>query len=348
MKGTSVFLDHVAGRAAAARVVDGRLEDFLVDPPADGPVPVGTIYRAVVDRPVKGQGGVFVRLPEGQTGFLRQPKGLSAGQSILVQTTGFAEPGKALPMTLRLLFKSKYAIVTPDAPGLNVSRQIRDEDRRVELKHLADAAMEDCAHGLILRSEAAGATEDEIAADISAVRSLAETILAETAGDPERLLDGADSHALAWREWGVPDEVVTEAGCFADRGVLDALAEALSPELPLPGGGGLVVEPTRALVAVDVNTGTDFSPAAALKANIEAARALPRSLRLRGLGGQIAVDFAPLSKKDRRQVEQVLRTAFRSDPVETALIGWTPLGHFEIQRKRERLPIDRAIRDALA
>ena len=60
------------------------------------------------------------------------------------------------------------------------------------------------------------------------------------------------------------------------------------------------------LVAVDVNTGADTSPAAALKANIAAAKALPRALRLRGLGGQVVVDFAPLSKKDRRQIEQVL------------------------------------------
>ncbi|RYH08038.1 ribonuclease E/G [Tropicimonas sp. IMCC6043] len=347
MKGTSVFLDHIAGRAAAARFVDGTLDDFLVDPPADGPDPVGTIHRAIVERPAKGQGGVFVRIADGATGFLRHAKGLSAGQSVLAQTTGFAEPGKATPMTQKLLFKSKYAIVTPEAPGLNVSRQIRDEERRVELKSLAEAAMESSEHGLILRSGAAAAADDEIAEDIAAMRSLAEAILSDGEGTPERLLEGADSYALAWREWGDPDEVVTQEDCFVGRGVLDALAETLALETALPGGGGLVVEPTRALVAVDVNTGTDFSPAAALKANLAAARALPRCLRLRGLGGQITVDFAPLPKKDRRQIEQALRTAFRSDPVETALVGWTPLGHFEAQRKRERLPLDRAVREAL-
>ncbi|WP_116134221.1 ribonuclease E/G [Tropicimonas sp. IMCC34043] len=346
MKGTSVLLDQIAGRRAAARLADGRLEDFLIDPPEDGPPMPGTILRAVVERPVKGQGGLFLRLSEGQA-FLREAKGLSPGQSVLVQVTGYAEPGKAVPVTHRLLFKSKFAIVTPDAPGLNVSRQIHDEMLRGELKALAEDLMADSSFGLIIRSEAAEADEAEIVEDIAEMRSLAESIAADRDGPPETLLEGADAHALAWREWGRPDEVVTDPGCFASRGVLDDLAIVAGIEERLPGGGSLIVEPTRALVAIDVNTGGDHSPAAALKANIEAARALPRALRLRGLGGQVTVDFAPLAKKDRRQIEQTLRTAFRSDPVETAQVGWTPIGHFELQRKRERLPTDAELRKAL-
>jgi Ribonuclease G/E len=91
---------------------------------------------------------------------------------------------------------------------------------------------------------------------------------------------------------------------------------------------------------VDVNTGSDTSPAAALKANLAAARDLPRQLLLRGFGGQITVDFAPMPKNDRRTVEGTLKAAFRADPVETSLVGWTPLGHYELQRKRERLPLE--------
>lgn len=347
MKGTSVFLDRIAGRMAAARVVDGRLDDVIVDPPEDGPNRIGTIFRAVVDRPVKGQGGVFLRLPDGETGFLRHARGLAAGQSVIVQTTGFAEPGKAQPVTPKLLFKSKFAIVTPEAPGLNISRRIRDEERRVALNALAVDEMEGSDFGLILRSEAETARDDEIAEDIAEMRDLAAAILAPGADEPERLLDGPDAHAIAWREWGAPEEIVTEPGNFESRGILDDLALAVSAGAALPGGGSLMVEATRALIAVDVNTGGDFSPAAALKANLEAARDLPRQLRLRGLGGQVTIDFAPLAKRDRRQVEQALRTAFRTDPVETALAGWTPLGNFEAQRKRERFPLDHAVLKAL-
>jgi len=80
-----------------------------------------------------------------------------------------------------------------------------------------------------------------------------------------------------------------------------------------------------------------------LKANIALARLLPRQLRVRGLGGQITLDLAPMPKKDRRQFEQILKAAFRADPVETSLAGWTPLGHYELQRKRERRPLQEVL-----
>ncbi|MFN5828180.1 MAG: ribonuclease G, partial [Rhodobacterales bacterium] len=69
MKGRVIALDTLRGRQAAALIVDGRLEDVLIDPPDNAPVP-GAIYRGIVERPMKGQGGVFVRLADGATGFL--------------------------------------------------------------------------------------------------------------------------------------------------------------------------------------------------------------------------------------------------------------------------------------
>jgi Ribonuclease G/E len=65
-------------------------------------------------------------------------------------------------------------------------------------------------------------------------------------------------------------------------------------------------------VAVDVNTGADTSLAAGLKANIALARDLPRQLRIKGLGGQITLDLAPMPKKDRRGFETVLNREFRT------------------------------------
>ena len=342
MKGRVVVLDRIAGREAAALVVDGVLEDLLIDPAADAVMP-GAIFRAVVDRPIKGLGGVFVRLPEG-TGFLRQVSGLVPGGRVLVQVTGPAEPGKALPVTTRLLFKSRHGIVTPGAPGLNVSRRIRDDEVREALTALAEAAMAgaDDTLGLILRSACAEADADEIAADIAALRTLAEAVLADAAGPPELLVDGPGAHETAWRDWAdpAPDEVIDGTGAFAAHGIDDHIAALRRPRVELAGGGHLMVEPTRALVAIDVNTGPDTSPAASLKANIAAARDLPRQLRLRGLGGQVVVDFAPMPKRDRAVLEQVLRAAFKAEAAETSLAGWTPLGLYELVRKRDRLPLD--------
>lgn len=336
MKGVTIILDHLGGVAVAARLVDGHLDDLLVDQ-TDAPRP-GAIFRAICDRPLKGQGGMMLRLPDGEAGFLRQGKGLSPGQPVLVQVTGFSEAGKAVPVTDRVLFKSRYAIVTPGKPGANISRQISDDDRIDQLRLIIHETF-DADHGLILRSSCADAPDDEIAEDIAAMVDLADAVLGDAEGDtPEALTDGDGPHTLAWREWTEPAEVITKAGTLDQLDVVGQIASLTRADVPLD-RAMMYVEPTRALVAVDVNTGGDTSPAAGLKANIAAARALPRALRLRGLGGQVTVDFAPMPKAQRKQVEQALRAAFRADPIETALVGWTPMGCFELQRKRERVPL---------
>lgn len=342
MKGRIVVLDEVQGRPAAALIVDGQLHDLLVDPTGDDALP-GAIYRVVADRPMKGQGGVFVKLPGGM-GFLRQTAGIAPGARLLVQVTGPSEAGKAVPVTTRLLFKSRYAIVTPGAPGRNISRRIKDEDVRAGLEGLADTGMKGAAEdlGLILRSACEGVAPDDVAADIQAMRDLAETVLADTTGGPELLVEGAGAFEVAWRDWAdpAPDEVIE--GGFADLGVLEMIDAVLVPRVALS-EGHMMIEPTRALLAVDVNTGGDTSPAAGLKANIAAARDLPRQLRLRGLGGQIVVDFAPMPKRDRAVLDQVMRAAFKGESAETSLVGWTTLGLYELVRKRDRLALSEVL-----
>ncbi|MFW8596275.1 ribonuclease E/G [Cribrihabitans neustonicus] len=332
MKGRSIILDHIQGREAAALMVNGTLEDFLIA--SDAPAP-GTVYRARADRPVKGQGGMFLTTPDGPA-FLRQVKGLAPGQMILVQVSGYAEPGKAIPVTQKLLFKSRYAIVTPGAPGLNVSRSIRDEEERDRLLEIAHEEMGEGDHGLILRSACAGAAPEDIAEDIAAMTALAAQVLEDDGNEPEVLAEGDGPHVLAWRDWVEPADVERAPGGFERLGVLEALDTARGIRETLPGGGFLFIEPTRALVAVDVNTGSDASLAAGLKANMACAKALPRVLRVRGLGGQIVLDLAPMPKKDRRTFETSLRAALRADSEETVLAGWTNLGHYELQRKRGR------------
>lgn len=342
MKGSVIALDTYEGRMAAAQITDGALTDLLIEPP-EGVVLPGAIFRAICDRPLKGQGGMMLRLPDGQTGFLRQGKGLKPGERILVQVTGFGEDGKAVPVTQKVLFKSRYAIVTPGAPGINVSRAIRDDEARVRLLEIAHEVMGDAEEGLIIRSVAEKGSDDDVAADIAAMLDLSRAVLADSDGDAELLVDGPDPHELAWREWPEPDQLDDAEGAFDRHNVHEMIDAARGAFVRLPGGASMFVEPTRALVAVDVNTGGDTSPAAGLKANITAARALPAALRSRGLGGQIVVDFAPCPKKDRRQLEQVLRAALKAEGIETAMVGWTQLGLFELQRKRERLPLSRCL-----
>jgi len=345
MKGRIVVLDQINGRSAAALMVDGRLVDLLIDP-ANSAVPrPGAIYRAVAQRPVKGQNGMMLDLGEGQRGFLRQAKGISPGTELLVQITTQTEAGKAAPATQRILFKGRYAILTPGAKGRNVARSIKDEAERDRLAEIAHEAMEGASDdiGLILRSACEAADEGDIYANIAAMLQGANAVLNDTAGTPQLLLDAPDAAEVAWANWGDIDQLIDDEGCFESLGVWDFIHALESPECPLSGGASMVIEPTRALVAVDVNTGGDFSLSAGLKANIATAKDLPRQLRLRGLGGQIVVDFAPSPKAERRSIETQLRRAFKADSIDTILVGWTTLGHYELQRKRERLPLSEVL-----
>lgn len=336
MKGYQVVLDEYQGREAAALMLDGQLDDLIIAPDGDDSLAPGAIVRAIADRPLKGQGGMTMKLPDGQSGLFRSAKGLKSGQPLLVQIVSRPEGGKAPTVTDKLIFKGRTAIVTPGASGINISRSVKDEEERVRLRAAAHTKTAEVSpHGVIVRSEAVHEDDDAISEEIDDLLSLADQVLADTGSGPELLLDAPSPHDLAWRDWPKADV----AKGFEEHGILDAFEVLKSPEVRMA-VGSIYVEPTRALVAVDVNTGGDFSHAAGLKANIEAARVLPRQLRLRGLGGQIVLDLAPMPKKDRKQFEQVLRASFRKDPIETALVGWTPLGHFELQRKRERFPLE--------
>ena len=340
MKGRQILVDQINGHEAAALMIDGQLEDFLLDFESEAPLP-GAIYRAVADRPLKGMHGVMLKLGNGQTGFLKEARGIKPGEALTVQVSTYAEGRKAPPVSLRLLFKSRFVIVTPDAPGINVARSIRDEEERVRLLELAHEAFEGVDHGLILRSACEGQNADAILDDIAQMLAICGDILADNSPTPQLLLDAPSAGTVAWNEWTTPepDDFADSEGCFESHDIWQHIESLKSARVALEGGAYMYVEPTRALVAVDVNTGDDFSPASALKANISACRALPRALRLRGLGGQITVDLAPLSKKDRRQIEQVIKAAFKKDSVDTMILGWTPLGHLELQRKRLRRPL---------
>jgi len=346
---STILIDHTPQGKVAALWQNGRLEDVLVDPPASDPTPrLGAIHMGQVGRPMKGINGCFVELGDGQTGFLRNPKGLRPGAHILVQVTGQTEVGKSPPVSQRLMFKGQLAIVTPGAAGLNVARSIRDEETRAILADVAREAMEGAAPdlGLILRTAAADANPEDVLAEVTDLRRLAEAVLSDTSTTACLLVDAPDAAEQALRDWPAA-EVIDEAGAFERFDIWGEISRLTRDDVPLKAGGSLCIQPTRALVAIDVNTGADLTPAAALKTNLAAARDIPRQLRLRGLGGQIIVDFAPLTKRERRDIETALRAGFKADGIETSLVGWTQLGLFELQRKKERRPLMECIGDIL-
>jgi ribonuclease G len=391
MSGTLVLARIGGGAELAVLVEERRVADWVFGPATESAPE--TVYKARIDRAVPGAGAVFVSLGEGQ-GYLREARGLRAGSVLLVEATSIPEPDKAVPVSPRVLYRQRYTIHTPGAPGVNVARGIGEPEECARLRAAVEghvASLEDWvarrgeerpdeaarvgrvleAHrtgGTILRSAAKGQPAERIARDLDlavAARLHAEEALADPARPLGIVAEAPATGDYALREWGdrigrivvsrdgfdaLPAQEEQRLSPLAGRiervpdpldqfGVWDEIDRMRRSRAELPSGGWMAVEATRAMVTVDVNTAAEFSPGAAITANVEAARELPRQLRLRGLGGQVAVDWAPLKKTERRRVEDTLKSAFRRDPVETTLAGWTPLGHFELQRKRERRPI---------
>jgi ribonuclease G len=123
--------------------------------------------------------------------------------------------------------------------------------------------------------------------------------------------------------------------------------EASSETLPLPGGGAVHFEPTRAGTLIDVDTGTPETGSperVGLAVNVAAARTIARQLRLRNLGGGVVIDFVGLDRRSAREkVRAALAEALAPDPAAPQLLGWTRLGHFELVRPRRGRPLAEAL-----
>lgn len=330
------------GLSRAALLVDGRLEDLLLDGPGDQLAPE-SIHLARVDRVVPGLGAAFLRLDDGSQGWLRGGA-YRPGAMVVVQVTRWADPGKAVPVTDRVLYKGRLAILTPGAPGANIARGIRGHEARERLAGLGVQALEGIVDhtGLVMRTAAAEAEDGEVLAEIAALRAVADDTAAAAHGaEPGLLLGAPDAAARAFRDWAdpAPDTVIEDDDAFERLGLWDAIAGLENPRVALPSGGFMLIEATRAMVGVDVNTGDNFGKGAAAAANLAACPELMRQLRLRGLGGAVIVDFAPVRKGARQGIDKALKQAAAADPVETQLGGWTPMGRFEMTRKRERRPL---------
>jgi Rne/Rng family ribonuclease len=123
---------------------------------------------------------------------------------------------------------------------------------------------------------------------------------------------------------------------FTQTEVDQALEEALAREVPLPGGGRILIEPTAAFVAIDVDGGGR----APLDVDLAAAAEIARQVRLRNLGGTIIVDFVDLpSRPERQRLEEALRKAFKHDPAPLEIHQMSSLGIVPLSRARRGQPL---------
>lgn len=373
-----LFIDRGPLETRVALIEQSRIAEIHVESTEAAPGCPGEIRRGRVTH-VSGElqaatvdtgGGLslFVRAadarvlaPEG-AGAKKLPiaKLVRRGQDLLVQTGREGLDGKQGRASADIALHGRYLSFHPLREGLDFPKAAADTDLRETLgAALADAG----GGGRILVHPAASQVEAEVVlAELRRLQAEWAEIEAARPKGPALLRPAPDLIAQAFVRLAGP---VPEAILTPDRGLLaelrqrakalapdladrierceasrsleldDEIDAALAAEVALPGGGRLTIETTRAMTTVDVD-----APGDPVKANLAAARELARQLRLRRIGGVVAVDFISLrSAPERRKVEKALRQAFQRDPAQVEIGGIDRFSILTLTRSRDAAPL---------
>ncbi len=296
---------------------------------------------------------------------------LSSGQTILVQVTKDPVGHKGARLTSQVSLAGRFLVYVPDGTTSGISRKLPDTERN-RLKALLKEIVPDTA-GVIVRTAAEGASEDELTRDVERLKTRWEDIEAKTKGQSPKLLYGEPDLTLkvvrdlftedftrlviqgndAWDS--VSDYVRSiapdlesrlekydgsNADIFASFRVDEQIAKAIDRKVWLPSGGSLIIDRTEAMTVVDVNTGKFTGSGGNLeetvtKNNLEAAEEVVRQLRLRDIGGIIVIDFIDMVLESNRDL--VLRRMVEClgrDRTRHQVAEVTSLGLVQMTRKR--------------
>jgi Rne/Rng family ribonuclease len=300
------------------------------------------------------------RALSGATRSARVGEQVSEGQAVLVQVRRQAERGKGPRLTSDIALPGICLVHRPRldrallSPALARYEQTGQQERadrlfpsggfslRPAALHASDPELLDEA--LRLRQtwsaiEARAGASRPPALLAAPPEPLQRLLLEHLSPDLERIVLGDRAlliKARRWLEQSLPRSLAALADrleylpdAFEATGAAEQLEEALGREVALP-GGSLIIEPTAALTAVDVN-----GAGKPLDVDLAAAREVARQLRLRRIGGLVVIDFVDLaSKRDRARLDAALREAFADDPAAVQLYPMSPLGLVELSRQR--------------
>lgn len=311
------------------------------------------------------------------------PKGLSSiaeNDLILVQVEQEPQKMKQARVTGNINLSGKYVALDMDAGKIGISKKISDNETRDRLKALlesSDTVKSRCMqYGYVLRTACGDADDSDIYAELTSLTSQMDKLI-ESATYKRRtgLLYGNKPEYITLMEsYGIgrvteiktDNEEVYEnliqyyrtanismnISMYEDKdypyykllGLETEISKLLNKKVWLKSGGFLMIEPTEAMVVVDVNTGKSIGKknrdAHILKINLEAAKETARQLRLRNLSGIIMVDFINMeSEDDKQKVVECLKSEFAKDKISTHFIEITKLDVFEITRKKQRRPL---------
>jgi len=378
---------EIDDRTQIAVLEDGVLVEHYVNRETQSSL-VGNVYLGKVQNVLPSMEAAFVDIGRGRNAVLYagevnfdvaglegQPKRienvLKSGQSVLVQVTKDPIAHKGARLTSQISLPGRYLVYVPEGSMTGISRKLPDTERN-RLKNLLRSFLPEDA-GVIVRTAAEGATEDELKRDVNRLSAQWEDIQrkAGTASAPALVYGEPDLTIRVIRDifnedfsklvvsgedaWDTVDAYVGHVApdlmprlqkwtdvedLFASYRIDEQIVKALDRKVWLPSGGSLVIDRTEAMTVIDVNTGKFTGQGGNLeetvtKNNLEAAEETVRQLRLRDIGGIIVIEFIDMVLESNRDlVLRRLLECLGRDRTKHQVAEITSLGLVQMTRKR--------------
>jgi ribonuclease E len=374
-------------RTQIAVLEDGVLVEHYVTRQSASTM-VGNVYLGKVQNVLPSMEAAFVDIGRGRNAVLYAgevnwdttglegrarsiEQALKSGDSVLVQVTKDPVGHKGARLTSHVALSGRHLVYVPNGHASGISRKLSDVERR-RLRDALKSLVPDGA-GVIVRTAAEGAAEDDLARDVKRLQAQWDDIQAKATdgGAPvllysepdlvirvvrdifnedfrELVIQGSDAYdeVEAYLSHVSPDLVSrvrrhTGAGdLFGDYRVDEQILKGLDRKVYLPSGGHLVIDRTEAMTVIDVNTGKYTGAGGNLEEtvtrnNLEAAEEIVRQLRLRDLGGIIVIDFIDMVLESNRDlVLRRLTECLGRDRTKHQVTEITSLGLVQMTRKR--------------
>ena len=302
------------------------------------------------------------------------------GQEVLVQVVKEVTGNKGANMTTYLSLPGRCLVLMPGSDSAGISRKIVGEERRAGLREIMSEFEIPEGIGYIIRTASAEITRVALENDLQTLLALWEEIKkrGQTMNAPALVYEEQDTVVRFLRDHFFADiqeilvdtqESLDNVNAFIEQlppkqrkvkvrmhraskpifnqyNIEEQIESIYRPQVTLPSGGSIVIDPTEALVAIDVNSGrtsknSDFDETIFL-ANMEAAAELARQLRLRDLGGLIVVDFIDMrNKKHIREVERQVKVSMKRDKAKVDISKISRFGLMQISRQKMGAPIEK-------
>jgi ribonuclease G len=306
---------------------------------------------------------------------------LQKGQEILVQVTKEPISTKGPRLTAQISLPGRFLVYMPFSSHVGVSRKIEDREERTRLRQMAKGIVPENSGGVIVRTVGEEVTEDTLRKEFKRLNGNWKKVQRKASSgrapllvhEEMKLIGGIirDLFSDKFDAITVDDKAILNevkqyvrsvdpdlesrmhfhdgpAPLFDQHDIEAEIQKAFQRKVDLPSGGHIVIEPTEALVSIDVNTGRYTGRKdpenTILRTNLDAAHEIAKQLRLRDIGGIIVVDFIDMdSQANRDKVAHELRSHLGRDRARTKSFEVSGLGLVEMTRQRVRPSLFQAL-----